>query len=340
MDLRFLNNFLGIPNREKMRLGIPLSLTILLMAFPGYTGRALQTDREMGTRTSELQQAVSVTKSNEFEEKNCKKIAERIVFSSNRSGPWRIWIMNADGSAMRQLTEGEPDDHDADPAFSPDAKTILFSSNRGGKIGIWKIPIDGASSPERLCDGDQAQWSPDGTKIVFRRNEKIYIRNLASGKEKIISPKDWPYCSGPAWSPEGKAIAFACRWEPKTPAMNVPAIGGGNMIFTVEATGGRPTKVYGKQGACEPQWSPDGQLLAYETETHICTIRPDGTKNRLITYFGGVQRYPQWSPDGKYLVYCQGVTERGPWELYIIPSKGGAPVKLTEGGSDMNPDWK
>jgi Tol biopolymer transport system component len=293
---------------------------LLVLSILGCTGGAVE--------TFESQRAVCGTESHESEEKSSSKAAEQIVFSSNRSGPWRIWIMNADGSAMRQLTKGKPDDHDADPAFSPDAKTILFSSNRGGKNGIWKIPIKGASSPERLCDGDQAEWSPDGTRIVFKRNEKLYIRNLASGKEKRISPIDWPHCSGPAWSPDGKTIAFACRWD------------AGNMIFTVEAAGGKPTKVYDKQGACEPHWSPDGQLLTYETETHICTIRPDGTKNRMITYFGGVQRYPQWSPDGKYLVYCQGVTERGPWEIYIIPSKSGTPVKLTEGGSDMNPDWK
>ena len=59
-----------------------------------------------------------------------------------------------------------------------------------------------------------------------------------------------------------------------------------------------------------------------------------------MTYFGGVQRYGRFSPDGKSIVYCQGASERGPWELYIIPAQGGTPVKLTEGGSDMNPDWK
>jgi Tol biopolymer transport system component len=279
-------------------------------------------------RTFDSDPAVSMMRSNEFEEKDTNKITRRIVFSSNRSGPWRIWIMNADGSAMRQLTGGNPGDNDVDPAFSPDGKTILFSSNRGGKIRIWRMPIDGVLRLESICDGDQAEWSPDGMGIVFRRDEKIYIRDLASGKEKRISPKDWPHCSGPAWSPDGGTIAFACRWD------------AGNVIFTVKAAGGKPAKVCDKQGACEPHWSPDGQLLVYENETHIRTIRPDGKKNRLITYFGGVQRYPRWSPDGKYLVYCQGVTERGPWELYIIPSKDGAPVKLTEGGSDMNPDWK
>jgi Tol biopolymer transport system component len=60
----------------------------------------------------------------------------------------------------------------------------------------------------------------------------------------------------------------------------------------------------------------------------------------VITYFGGVQRYARYSPDGKSLVFCQGVSEQGPWELYIIPAAGGTPAKLTEGGSDMYPDWK
>ena len=46
-----------------------------------------------------------------------------------------------------------------------------------------------------------------------------------------------------------------------------------------------------------------------------------------MTYFGGVQRYGRFSPDGKSIVYCQGASERGPWELYIIPAQGGTPRK-------------
>jgi len=108
----------------------------------------------------------------------------------------------------------------------------------------------------------------------------------------------------------------------------------------VPAGGGRPAKVYDKKGACEPHWSLDGKRLVYETETNICTIGPDGTKNRPLTHFGGVQRYGRFSPDGKWVVFCQGVSQRGPWELYRIGAQGGTPRKLTEGGSDMQPDWK
>jgi Tol biopolymer transport system component len=251
----------------------------------------------------------------------------QILFSSNRSGPWRIWVVNADGTGLKQLTKQDGEDQDVDPMLSPDGKSVLFTSTRGGKAGVWRMLLDG-TEPERICDGDQAEWSPDGKRIALRRNERILTRDLASNAEKTLNPQDWPHCSGPAWSPDGKSIAFAARWE------------SGNAIFVMPVEGGKPVKVYDKQGACEPHWSPDGTRIVYETETHICTIGPDGTKNRVITYFGGVQRYARFSPDGKSLVFCQGASEQGPWELYVIPSVGGTPRKLTEGGSDMYPDWR
>jgi len=251
----------------------------------------------------------------------------RIVFCSNRSGPWRIWTIDADGANLKQLSKAPAGAHDVDPVFSPDGRSILFTSTRRGKAGIWRMGADG-SKPLRVCDGDQAEWSPDGKRIVFRRAGRIIIRDLASGKDRTISPKELPNCSGPAWSPDGKAIALAARQN------------GRNTIVVISADGGRPTTVYDRKGACEPHYSPDGKLLVYETETHICTIRPDGTGNRLATWFGGVQRYGRFSPDGRQIVFCQGASERGPWELYVIPAAGGTPRKLTSTGSDMHPDWQ
>ena len=250
-----------------------------------------------------------------------------IIFSSNRSGLWHIWAVKPGGSDLRELTRSGPDENDVDPQFSPDGKAILFTSTRGGPAGVWRMAADG-SKPERISDGDQAEWSPDGKRIVLRRGEKILVRDLATGQEKVLSPKDWPHCSAPSWSPDGKTIAFACRWD------------AGNAIFTIPADGGEPVKVYGEQGACEPHWSPDSKTLVYETETHVCTIGADGKRNRTITPFGGVQRFGRFSPDGKSIVFCQGATERGPWELYVIPAQGGTPRKLTEDGSDMYPHWR
>ncbi len=250
-----------------------------------------------------------------------------IVFSSDRSGPWRLWLIDANGDDLRQLTEGEDDAHDVDPAFSPDGATVLFSSTRGGTVGVWTMPAEGGEMT-RICDGDQASWSPDGKSIALRRDDAILIRDLDTGEETTVSPDDWPTCSGPVWSPDGKTIAFAARWD------------AGNGIYLVPVAGGEPQKVYDKKGACEPCFTPDGELIVYETETNICSVNPDGTKNKMITFQAGVQRYGRVSPSGEYIVYCQGISERGPWELYVVRTSGGYPVRLTEGGSDMNPDWK
>lgn len=250
-----------------------------------------------------------------------------IVFSSDRSGPWRIWIMNANGTEMRQLTLGEEDGQDVDPVFSDGGESVLFSSTRGGTVGVWKIPVAGGE-PKRICDGDQAEPSPDGKKLALRRDNQIVVRDIASGAEQTITPESFNTCSGPAWQPDGKGLAFAARWD------------AGNGIYLIPVDGGEPTKVYDKKGACEPHFSRDGATIVYETESNICTVQPDGEKNRTITFQAGVQRFGRLSPDGKHIVYCQGVSENGPWELYVVSSKGGYPTKLTDGGSDMNPDWK
>jgi TolB protein len=250
----------------------------------------------------------------------------RVAFCSDRTGTWRIWTCAPDGSDLQQLTTGTEDDGDFDPMAGPGGHVILFTSTRDGSTGIWRLRGNG-TAPERICDGDQAEWSPDGKLICFRRQEGIWTRDLELGVEKRLTDEAWAHCSGPAWSPDGKTIAFACRWE------------GGNGVFLMPAQGGEPVKVYDQEGACEPHWSPDGNLLVYETETHLCTIKPDGTGNRLITWFGGVQRYGRFSPDGRQIVFCQGATERGPWELYVVASVGGTPRRLTEGGSDLHPYW-
>ncbi|MFB3892907.1 MAG: TolB family protein [Phycisphaerae bacterium] len=256
--------------------------------------------------------------------------ANWIVFSSNRGGSWAIWKVRPDGTGLAQVTKPGEGEQDVDPCLDKDGSNIIFTSTRGGSAkgaGVWRMAADG-SNPKRICDGDQAEWSPDGKKIVFRRAGRLLTRDLASGAEKTISPAVHDKCSGPAWRPDGSMIAYALLG------------GDGNAIYTVPAGGGQATKVYDKQGACEPHWSPSGASILYETESHLCTINPDGTKNKMITYYGGVQRYGRYSPDGTKIIFCQAPSPDGPYELYIVPADGGSPTKLTEGGSDMYPDWR
>ncbi len=164
-----------------------------------------------------------------------------IVFSSNRSGKWRIWTVRPDGSDPKQLIRGDHDGHDVDPVFGPDGRSLAFSSTRGPSVGVFTASIDG-SKLKRICDGDQAEWSPQGKSIVLRRRDKLFTREISTGKERQISPDGWPHPSGPAWSPDGKTIAFACRWDAD------------NAIFLVASEGGPPVKVYDKKGVFLPRF--------------------------------------------------------------------------------------
>ena len=115
---------------------------------------------------------------------------ELIAFMSDRDGDYEIFVMDADGTNVRQLTD-DPDrsierltvthqtkpvpekfnhDYDGDPAWSPDGNRIAFQSDRDGDHEIFVMDADG-TNVQQLTDNDSYDenpaWSPDGNRIVF-----------------------------------------------------------------------------------------------------------------------------------------------------------------------------
>ncbi len=138
----------------------------------------------------------------------------RIVFTSRRSGNYDLWLMNVDGSGLRQLTNDPATD--SAPTWSPDGTRIAFASGRGGNTDVYVMNADG-SGVTRLTtntdyDGEPA-WSPDGTQIAFisRRSAGgadyfLYTMNAQGGAQALRSPV--AYSSRPNWSPDGTRILF------------------------------------------------------------------------------------------------------------------------------------
>jgi Tol biopolymer transport system component len=126
----------------------------------------------------------------------------QIVFS-RVEGNDGTYIINADGSEERQLTEIVA----LEPAWSPDGTRIAFGSDHGGFRGIYIIDADG-SNIQRLSDtrlGENCpDWSPDGTKLVFASwrdgDGEIYIMDADGGNLQKLTDNHFEE-EFPAWRP-------------------------------------------------------------------------------------------------------------------------------------------
>jgi Tol biopolymer transport system component len=104
----------------------------------------------------------------------------QIVYSSNQGDTFDIWVMQADGTDARQLTDGEG--NNTKPTWSSDGSRIAFVSDRDGQLDIYQIGIDG-NGLTRLTqhDGidDDPCWSLDGERLLFSSNrngeQEIYV---------------------------------------------------------------------------------------------------------------------------------------------------------------------
>ncbi len=81
---------------------------------------------------------------------------ERIAFMSRRDGDWNIYVVNNDGTELRQLTDDAA--QDGLPTWSPDGEVIAFVSDRGGPWAMWAVTPNGGGKRQLFT----MEGSPDG----------------------------------------------------------------------------------------------------------------------------------------------------------------------------------
>jgi eukaryotic-like serine/threonine-protein kinase len=232
-----------------------------------------------------------------------------IAFASNRTGPMEIWIANADGKDLVQLTRG-PDSTDIDePQWSPDGSKIAYSARPkdGSATDIFVVSSSGgvphALSADPAAD-DRPTWSQDGRWIYF-----------ASDRGGASSWNIWKVASsgGPATQVTRNGGFFATE-SPNRKWLYFTAAGG--VLRRMPVEGGEETDFVRDLASIGPLTSASFFVTAKGVyyfapvaDQRGALIRFKGHEGGESKTLGSIPRTPSTglslSPDGRFLLYSQ-----------------------------------
>jgi Tol biopolymer transport system component len=239
---------------------------------------------------------------------------------------------------------------------------IAFASNGTGDLDVYTMNPDGSDVVNVTADPSipgfdfEPDWSPDGTKIAFRSGQgaagEIYTMNAdGTGLTQLTSNsliKDY----SPAWSPDGSMIAFSSNRNDPHPDTCIDLAGCNDDIFVMPATGGSPIQVTFDSGADEfPQFSPDGTLIAYQSEVSgefaIYTVNLGTLAVTKLTADSLKAVDPDYSPDGTKIAfannYCLSAKNKPKdcrSDIFVMNADGGSVTQLTHtSGNNQYTGW-
>jgi len=182
----------------------------------------------------------------------------KIAYGTRDGGRFgQIYVINADGSARKQLTKVK--DGACFPDWSPDGEKIAYTAGLGSRsYTIWVMGKDGENG-KSVAEGVGARWSPDGTRLAFLRNPKkrgekgsIWVVNVDGTGERKVGDEDSPAWEL-TWYPDGSSIAFASKRDNKWAIFRINLDGTGLKAIASDA----------RASVFSPLFSPDGlQLIA------------------------------------------------------------------------------
>ena len=285
--------------------------------FPGGKGRFLFESQT--TDILALSSGGTETRLGEGSKPAVSPDGSRIAYVLSRN----IWVMNADGTGIRQLTTDSK--FNDGPAWSPDGTRIAFSAGAPSAFDdddIFVMNADGSgkinltNTQSNLSETDPA-WSPDGTRIAYTRSfcdpngggaDCVFVMNADGTNQTNLTPEvTLPQCPNqpgyfhkgasedPNWSPDGTKIAFE--------GTVICPHGSGTDIWVMDANGGNKINLTddNSTGDHQPVFSPDGTELAFTSD------RGSSSVQRLykITSAGSISGalstgealYPDWQPD-------------------------------------------
>ena len=300
-----------------------------------------------------------------------------------------VWMTSWDGARTVRLTTSKQGENT--PRWSPDRRWLAFLSSRDDEhTQLWLLDRQGGEGRKVTTlpsDVDDYVWAPDGKRMAlvvqdpdtskpktpppividrfqFKQDESgylgkqrrhLYLLDVESGKTTLLTPGDYDELL-PAWSPDGKALAFVSKRHRDFDRDN-------NWdVYVVEATlGATPRQLTTFEGAdadpdaqSRPAWSPDGRSIAYLQGGPPKLIYYAVQKLAVVPAAGGAPRLltaaldrnvtkPAWSADGSAIYFL--LEDDRAVALARVAAAGGTVERLVSGprvvsGFTTGPDGK
>jgi Tol biopolymer transport system component len=145
----------------------------------------------------------------------------------------------------------------------------------------------------------KANWSPDGTSLLFNGDGRLYTVPITGGEPKLLDTGEATRCNNDhGFSPDGKWLALSDQHD------------GPSRIYVLPSTGGTPRLVTPLGPSYWHGWSPDGRTLVYCAERSgnydVYAIPVEGGPERRLTTAEGLDDGPEYAPDGPHLLQLGG----------------------------------
>lgn len=209
-----------------------------------------------------------------------------ISFISNRGGEPDVFVMNFDGTGVRQVTKGGQAFNGSTNAISIKRSKVYYLSNNTGKNNIHEVNLDGSDNHELFStdgtyDNHSFRLSKDEEELIFASNrsgsDRLYVYHFKTGElEEIpIDPGYKPYY--PSISSDGRWVSFISFKDER-----------GGDIYRSERDGSNVTRLTATADwDYDPAISPDNGLIAFssrrEGKRGIYVMDADGSHQRKIT---------------------------------------------------------
>ncbi len=259
-----------------------------------------------------------------------------------------------------------------DPQLSPDggriAYTLVTTDREKHEVTsqLWLCDREGGNARQLTSTGKRnggARWSPDGRQLAFisDRAEKsgVFLLPMDGGEARELTRQP-SAISGLQWSADGCRIAFTAEFDPANPTGESPAPDAApavrvtsridykqdnrgylgdrrRHIFTADLADGATTRWTSEPyDYNEPQWSPDGRLLAAQRVTHngmrsqlvILSGPGDGESTPVGPAEGSIGTWA-WTPDGQSILFTCDPSHTYQADFYIYTLASGETRRIT-----------